>query len=120
MTSTGHASRGTGGPPSPSPTNLYLAAGEPTPGELMADIGLGVYVTELIGMGVNGVTGDYSRGAAGFMIRDGAIAEPVAEITIAGNLLDMFAHLVPADDLRFRRGTDAPTVRIDGMTVAGA
>ena len=62
-------------------------------------------------MGVNGVTGDYSRGAAGFMIRDGAIAEPVAEITIAGNLLEMFAHLIPANDLRFRRGTDAPTVR---------
>ena len=72
----------------------------------MADIKLGLYVTELIGMGVNGVTGDYSRGAAGFMIRDGAIAEPVAELTIAGNLLEMFAHLTPADDLRFRRGTD--------------
>ena len=72
----------------------------------MADIKLGLYVTELIGMGVNGVTGDYSRGAAGFMIRDGALAEPVAEITIAGNLLEMFAHLTPANDLRFRRGTD--------------
>ena len=117
---TGHASRGTGGPPSPSPTNLYLAAGTRTPAELMADVRLGLYVTELIGMGVNGVTGDYSRGAAGFMIRDGAIAEPVAEITIAGNLLDMFAHLTPANDLRFRRGTDSPTVRVDGMTIAGA
>ena len=74
----------------------------------------------LMGMGVNGVTGDYSRGAAGFMIRDGAMAEPVAEITIAGNLQEMFAHLMPANDLRFRRGTDAPTVRIDGMTMAGA
>jgi PmbA protein len=70
-------------------------------------------------MGINSMTGDYSRGAAGFMIRDGAIAEPVAEITIAGNLIDMFASLVPANDLVFRRGTDAPTVRIDGMTVAG-
>ena len=117
---TGHAARGTGGPPSPSPSNLYLAAGTLTPAGLMADIALGLYVTELIGMGVNGVTGDYSRGAAGFMIRDGAIAEPVAEITIAGNLLDMFAHLTPADDLVFRRGTDAPTVRVDGMTMAGA
>jgi PmbA protein len=86
----------------------------------MADIKLGLYVTELIGMGVNGVTGDYSRGAAGFLIRDGALAEPVAEITIAGNLLEMFAHLTPASDLRFRRGTDAPTVRVDGMTMAGA
>jgi PmbA protein len=120
LRSTGSAARGTGGPPSPSPSNLYLAAGRLTPAELMADIKLGLYVTELIGMGVNGVTGDYSRGAAGFMIRDGALAEPVAEITIAGNLLEMFAHLTPANDLRFRRGTDAPTVRVDGMTLAGA
>jgi PmbA protein len=120
LRSAGHAARGTGGPPSPSPSNLYLAAGPLTPAELMADIKLGLYVTELIGMGVNGVTGDYSRGAAGFMIRDGAIAEPVAEITIAGNLLEMFAHLTPANDLRFRRGTDSPTVRVDGMTMAGA
>ena len=86
----------------------------------MADIKLGLFVTELIGMGVNGVTGDYSRGAAGFMIRDGKLAEPVAEITVAGNLLDMFAHLTPASDLRFRRGTDSPTVRVEGMTMAGA
>jgi PmbA protein len=74
----------------------------------------------MMGSSVNGITGDYSRGASGFMIRNGAIAEPVAEITIAGNLLDMFAHLVPANDLVFRRGTDAPTVRVDGMTLAGA
>ncbi|HLY91317.1 MAG TPA: metallopeptidase TldD-related protein, partial [Acetobacteraceae bacterium] len=120
MVSTGHAARGTGGPPSPSTTNLYLTAGTLTPAELMADITLGIYVTELIGMGVNGVTGDYSRGASGFMIRNGALAEPVAEITIAGNLLDMFAHLTPANDLRFRRGTDSPTVRVEGMTLAGA
>jgi PmbA protein len=120
MVSTGHAARGTGGPPSPGPTNLYLDAGEMSPAELMADIKLGLYVNELIGMGVNGVTGDYSRGAAGFMIRDGAIAEPVAELTIASNLLEMFAHLTPANDLRFRRGTDSPTLRIEGMTMAGA
>ncbi len=120
LTSTGHASRGTGGPPSPSASNLYLAAGTLSPAELMADIRLGLYVTELIGMGINGVTGDYSRGAAGFMIRDGQLAEPVAEITIAGNLIDMFTHLTPANDLCFRRGTDAPTVRVEGMTLAGA
>ena len=120
LRTTGHASRGTGGPPGPSATNLYMAAGEPTPAELMADIEEGIYVTELIGMGLNGLTGDYSRGAAGFMIRGGALAEPVAEITIAGNLIDMFADLRPANDLRFRRGTDAPTIRIDGLTVAGA
>ena len=119
LTSTGHASRGTSGPPSPAPSNLYLAAGAMTPAELMADIRLGLYVTEMIGMGVNGITGDYSRGAAGFMIRDGQLAEPVAEITIAANLIDMFQNLTPASDLRFRRGTDSPTVRIEGMTMAG-
>lgn len=114
------AGRGTGGPPSPGPSNLYLAAGTATPAELMADIAEGVYVTELIGSGINGLTGDYSRGAAGFMIRGGQIAEPVAEITIAGNLVEMFRALTPANDLQFKRGTDAPTVRIDGMTMAGA
>lgn len=120
MASTGHAARGTSGPPSPTPTNLFLHAGTLTPTELMADIKLGLYITELIGMGVNIVTGDYSRGAAGFMIRDGVLAEPVAEVTVAGALAEMFAHIAPANDLRFRRGTDAPTVRIDGLTVAGA
>ena len=119
LRTTGHASRGTGGPPGPSATNLYMAAGQPTPAELMEDIEEGIYVTELIGMGINGLTGDYSRGAAGFMIRRGALAEPVAEITIAGNLIDMFAALIPANDLRFRRGTDAPTIRVEGMTIAG-
>jgi PmbA protein len=120
LVSTGHAARGTGGPPSPSTSNLYLAAGSMTPAELMADITLGLYVTELIGMGINGVTGDYSRGAAGFMIRNGALAEPVAEITIAGNLIEMFLNMTPANDLVFRRGTDSPTVRVDGLTMAGA
>jgi PmbA protein len=119
LLSTGHAVRGVSGPPSPGTTNLYLAPGTMAPAELMADIRLGLYVTELIGMGVNGVTGDYSRGAAGFMIRDGELAEAVAEITIAGNLVPMFANLTPANDLTFRRGTDAPTIRIDGMTMAG-
>jgi len=119
LRTTGHASRGTGGPPGPSATNLYLAAGILSPADLMSDIVEGIYITELIGMGINGMTGDYSRGAAGFMIRNGAIAEPVAEITVAGNLLEIFAAMVPANDLVFRRGTDAPTVRVDGMTVAG-
>ena len=120
LASTGHAARGTSGPPSPSATNLYLAAGAVSPSELMADIKLGLYITEMIGMGVSGLTGDYSRGAAGFMIRDGMLAEPVAEITVAANLIDMFASLTPANDLRFRRGTDSPTLRVEGMTVAGA
>lgn len=120
LKTTGHASRGTAGPPSPSVSNLSLRNGTLSPAELMADIKEGLYVTELIGMGVNGVTGDYSRGAAGFMIRDGALAEPVAEFTIAGTLQAMFAHLIPANDLRFRRGIDSPTVRVEGMTLAGA
>ena len=120
LRTTGHAARSVGGPPAPVPTNLYLEAGTVTPAELMADIKEGLYVTELMGMSVNGITGDYSRGAAGFMIRDGALAEPVAEITIAGSLPEMFLHLTPANDLRFRRGTDAPTVRVEAMTLAGA
>ncbi len=120
LASTGHASRGTGSPPSPSPTNLYMTAGTQTPQQLLSDIKEGLYIIEMMGSAVNGVTGDYSRGAAGFMIRDGQLAEPVAEITIAGNLPDMFMHLTPANDLRFRRGTDAPTIRVDGLTLAGA
>ena len=120
LTSTGHASRGTSGPPGPSPTNLYLEPGAVTAQELIGDINNGFYVTELMGMGVNGVTGDYSRGAAGFWIENGAIAYPVSELTIAGNLKDMFLHLTPANDLEFKTGTDAPTLRIDGITVAGA
>ncbi|MGC9271743.1 TldD/PmbA family protein [Acidiphilium sp.] len=119
LKSTGHASRGTSGPPSPAASNLYIERGTLSPAALMADITLGLYVIELIGMGVNGITGDYSRGAAGFMIREGQIAEPVAEITIAGTLREMFMHLTPADDLEFRRGTDAPTLRVEGMTMAG-
>ena len=120
LQSTGHASRGTSSPPSPSTTNLHLAAGTVTPAALMADIAEGIFVTEMMGSAVNGLTGDYSRGASGYMIRNGALAEPVAEFTVAGNLLEMFASLQPADDLVFRRGTDAPTVRIDTLLVAGA
>ncbi len=120
MASTGHAARGTSGPPSPSPTNLFMAAGQLSPAELMADIKEGLYVSELMGPGVNLITGDYSRGASGFMIRDGALAEPGAEITIAGTLQEMFHHLTPASDLHLRRGTDAPTLRVESLTMAGA
>lgn len=119
LESTGHAARGTGGPPSPSTTNLYMEAGCLTVKELIADIRVGLYITELIGMGVNGVTGDYSRGASGFWIENGEIAYPVSEITVAGNLKDMFLNLTPADDLEFRYGTNAPTIRVEGMTIAG-
>ena len=119
LETTGHASRGTGSPPSPSATNLYLENGTLSPAELMADIDSGFYVTSLMGFGVNGLTGDYSRGAAGFWIENGKISYPVSEMTIAGNLKNMFAELTPANDLEFRYGVDAPTIRIDGMTVAG-
>jgi PmbA protein len=120
LATTGHAARGTGGPPSPSATNLYMEAGTLSRQALIADIKQGFYVTELMGMGVNGVTGDYSRGAAGFWIENGEIAFPVSEVTIAGNLKDMFRNLTPANDLEFRYGTNAPTCRIEGMTIAGA
>jgi PmbA protein len=119
LASTGHAARGTSGPPTPSAANVHLEPGTLSPAELMADIAEGFYVTELIGSGVNGITGDYSRGAAGFWIEKGEIAYAVSEITIAGNLKDMFRNMVPANDLVFRYGTNAPTVRIDGMTIAG-
>ncbi|MFM9978984.1 MAG: TldD/PmbA family protein [Sphingomonadaceae bacterium] len=116
---TGHAARGISGAPGASTTNLHLAPGSVTPAALMADIVDGFYVTELIGMGVNGITGDYSRGASGRRIVRGTLAGAVSEVTIAGNLKAMFRALVPADDLVFRQATNAPTLRIDGMTIAG-
>jgi PmbA protein len=97
-----------------------MAAGALSPQELMKNVRQGFYITELIGMGVNGVTGDYSRGASGFWIENGELAYPVSEVTVASNLKEMYRHLTPADDLVFRYGTDAPTLRVDGMTVAGA
>jgi len=118
--STGHATRGTASPPSPGATNIWVEPGSMTPAELIADIKSGFFVTELMGMGVNGLTGDYSRGAAGFWIEDGEIAFPVSEMTVAGNLNDMFARLVAANDLEFRTGADSPTLRIDDLTVAGS
>jgi PmbA protein len=117
---TGHASRGTGGAPGAAPSNLYLEPGTRSREELLASVAEAVLIIELIGQGVNGVTGDYSRGAAGFMIRNGEVAEAVAEMTIAGNLIEMFATLQPASDLEFRRGVDAPTILIPEMTVAAA
>jgi PmbA protein len=119
LSTTGHAQRGVSSAPSPGATNLHLAAGAKTPQALIADIAAGFYVTDLIGMGANVVTGDYSRGAAGLWIENGALAFPVSEVTIAGHLRDIFANLEPADDLVFRYGTNAPTVRLEGLTVAG-
>ncbi|WP_420726181.1 TldD/PmbA family protein [Hwanghaeella sp. LZ110] len=119
LTSTGHASRGTSSPPSPSTTNLHLEPGTVSPTDLISDIKSGFYITSVMGMGVNMVTGDYSRGASGFWIENGQIAYPVNEVTIAGNLMDMFLAMTPADDLDFKYATNAPTIRIDGMMVAG-
>jgi PmbA protein len=119
MKSTGHAARGTSGPPSPGATNIYLEPGAPSPAEMIRSVKSGLYVTEFIGMGVNNVTGDYSRGASGFRIENGELTYPVSEITIAGNLVDMFARLQAANDLTFRYGADAPTLMIEALTIAG-
>jgi len=120
LKTTGHAARGTASPPSPAATNIWIEPGELSPAELMADIKSGFYVTELMGMGVNGITGDYSRGAAGFWIENGEIAHSVSEMTVASNLNEMFARMAVANDLEFRVGADSPTLRIDDLTVAGA
>jgi PmbA protein len=117
---TGHAVRGIGGSPSAGATNVDLLPGPESPEALVADIGRGLYVTELIGQGVNPVTGDYSRGASGFIIENGRIGAPVAEITVAGNLVDMFRTLRAANDLEHRRAVNVPTLRVEGMTIAGA
>lgn len=117
---TGHAGRGVGGAPHATPTNFYMAAGARSREAVLAAVPEALLVIELIGMGVNPVTGDYSRGAVGFMVRNGEIAEPVAEITIAANLLDMFRTLEPASDLAFRHGVDAPTILVPEMTVGAA
>jgi PmbA protein len=119
LSTTGHASRGVSSTPSPGASNLHLEAGTLSPGALIADIKDGFYVTDLIGMGVNMVTGDYSRGASGFWIENGKRTYAVSEVTIAGHLLDIFRTLTPADDLEFRYGINAPTVRLEGLTVAG-
>jgi len=115
---TGHAARGAGGAPGASPSNLYIAAGRRSRETLLAEFPEAILITFLIGQGVNGVTGDYSRGAAGFMVRNGEIAEPVDGITIASNLKQMFRTLQPASDLELRRGVDAPTLLLPEMTVA--
>jgi PmbA protein len=120
MISTGHAVRGTSGPPTPAATNVWIEPGTVSAKELYADVKSGFYVTELMGMGVNGVTGDYSRGTSGFWIENGEITFPVSEMTVAGNLKEMFLRLVAANDLEFKTGADAPTLRIDDLTVAGA
>ncbi len=117
---TGHATRGIGGSPGAGTTNVHLEPGKVSRAELFHGVDRGLYVTGLIGQGVNGVTGDYSRGATGFVIERGELAAAVEEITIAGNLLEMFRNLSAANDLEHRRTLNVPTLRIDGMMVAGA
>lgn len=119
LETTGHAQRGVSSVPSPGASNLYLQPGGKTPEQLIADIEDGFYVTDLIGMGANIVTGDYSRGAAGLWIEKGRLTYPVSEVTIAGHLSEMYRTLEPASDLDFRYGIDSPTLRIEGLTVAG-
>jgi PmbA protein len=119
LTSNARASRGTSSAPSPSSTNLYMENGTISPEDLIGDIKDGFYITELIGMGVNGVTGDYSRGATGLWIENGKLTYPVNEVTITSNLKDMFLNMTPANNLEFKYGTNAPTIRVEGMTIAG-
>jgi PmbA protein len=118
LTTNGRAARGGGGT-SPSSSNLTLLPGESSPADLIAGIEYGLYLTELIGHGANIVTGDYSRGAAGYLIEKGALTHPVSEITIAGNLNEMFSRMVAANDLEYKFATNAPTIMIEGMTIAG-
>ncbi len=118
LATNGRASRG-GGSPSPGSTNLTLLPGDESPEALIASVGTGLYLTELIGHGVNMNTGDYSRGATGFVIENGKLGHPVSEFTIAGNLIDMYGRLRVANDLVYRHATNAPTVAVEGMTAAG-
>ncbi|MGC6484539.1 MAG: TldD/PmbA family protein [Candidatus Puniceispirillales bacterium] len=117
---TGNAGRGIGSPPSPGTSNWMMDAGETSRDDLIAGVEEGLLVTEMIGSTISLITGDYSRGAAGFWIKNGVISHPVTEATIAGNLKDMLMQISPADDLDLTQSTVAPSLRIDGMTIAGA
>lgn len=116
---TGHASRSASSLPSPSPSNLYLENGDITRKDMIKSLKKGLLVTELMGSSININTGDYSRGASGFWVENGEICYPVSEVTIAGNLREIFLNLVPANDLEFNFGTNAPSCLVENMTVAG-
>lgn len=120
LKTTGNAARGAGSPPSPRAANFYMQPGAVSVEELIKDIDEGFFVTQFLGGGGNIVTGDYSRGARGFWIEKGRISYPVSEMTIAGNLKDMWQACAPANDLQFKYGVDSPTLRFDGMMVAGS
>ncbi len=116
---TGNGSRGLASQPSASTSNMHLEAGEQSPDEMIKAIGKGLLITEFIGSSINSATGDYSRGASGYWFENGEIQYPVSEITVAGNLREMFATMVPANDLLFKGSTNAPSCLIEGMTIAG-
>ena len=120
MPSTGNAARGTGGPPSPSVGNLALTEGAAGRDALIAAMGRGLVVTSLIGASINPTTGDYSRGASGFWVENGAIVRPVNECTIAGNLREMLARITPANDARRHLSRVVPSLLVEGLVIAGA
>lgn len=119
LQTTGHAARGLAGPPGPSSSNVTLSPGSLSLDDMIKSIGTGFYVTELIGHGPNIVTGDYSRGASGYWVENGEITYPVSEVTLAGKLADMFRNLEPANDLVYRGSINAPSCRLEGMTLGG-
>lgn len=119
LQTTGHATRGMGSPPSPSSSNLTLEAGRDSPETFIRHMKNGLLITETFGTGINTTTGDYSQGASGFLVENGEVIAPVAEITVAGHLRDMFARMIPASDLHHDYATNAPSLLIDGMAVAG-
>jgi PmbA protein len=118
LETTAHATRGLSGPPSPSPSNLWIAPGDQSFEALVADMKEGFVATELMGASISLSTGDYSRGASGFWVENGKIAYPVSEMTIAGNLKDMFLSMIPANDLKITDGIDAPSLLVPAMTTA--
>lgn len=120
MEPTGHATRGVGSPPGVSATNSWIAAGEKSPEQLMTDMGEGFLISEMFGPSLNSNTGDYSVGVSGFKIENGARAFPVSEVTIAGNLRDMFKTMIAASDLKMDSSTNAPSLLCEGLTLAGS
>jgi PmbA protein len=119
LETTGHASRGLAGPPGVSPSNLTLMPGEKDLDQLMADAGKGLLVTSMFGPSLNANTGDWSIGVSGLWFENGEAAYPVSEVTVAGNLLDVFSRLVPGADLEFRSATNSPSILVDGLAIAG-
>jgi PmbA protein len=119
MSSTANAARGAASLPSPSNWNIELTQGSQSPEDLMRDMGRGLLITSMIGSTINPNTGDYSRGASGFWIENGAIAYPINECTIAGNLRDMLRRIIPSNDARSDISRVVPSLLIEGMTIAG-